>query len=126
MKKVNIVYWMVTGLAALGFVMSAIMYLSRNEQIVQGFQYMGLPAYLIPFLGIAKAAGAIGILQTQSDRIKEWAYAGIVFNLLGAIYIHVVYGMSVVFPFVFLLLVFTSYLLHHRKMVLRRNVQFSH
>ncbi|HEX2535044.1 MAG TPA: DoxX family protein [Chitinophagaceae bacterium] len=125
MKRTNIFYWIATALTALGFLMSAVMYLTRNEQIVQGFKFMGLPAYLIPFLGVAKAAGAIGILQTQSNRVKEWAYAGMVFNIIGAIYIHLALGLPFGAPVVFLALIFGSYYLHHRKVVLRGKLQLS-
>ena len=70
MKRINMIYWIVTVLTAAGFLMSSVLYLSANEEIVNGFAYMKLPAYLIPFLGIAKGAGAIGILQTRSERAK--------------------------------------------------------
>ena len=126
MKKVTVFYWIATGLVALGFLMSSVMYLSGNEEIVKGFQYMNLPGYLITFLGIAKAAGAIGILQNRSEVLKEWAYAGLSFNLLGAIYIHAVFGTSIMAPLLFLLLVFASYFLHKRKHGIQKNLQFSH
>jgi hypothetical protein len=126
MKKINIIYWITTGLTALGFLMSSVMYLTANEQIVQGFGYMKLPQYLIPFLGIAKAAGAVGILQTQSARLKEWAYIGLVINLVGAIYIHIVFGISFIAPLLFLALVFVSYYLHYKRLQFSKGLQLSH
>ena len=47
---------------------------------------MGYPAYLIPFLGWAKLLGVVAILVPGFPRIKEWAYAGLFFDLLGATY----------------------------------------
>jgi uncharacterized membrane protein YphA (DoxX/SURF4 family) len=44
------------------------------------------PAYLLPFLGIAKVLGVIAILIPGFPRLKEWAYAGLTFDLAGAMY----------------------------------------
>ena len=43
-----------------------------------------MPAYLISFLSIAKILGVIAILIPGFPRIKEWAYAGLMFDLIGA------------------------------------------
>ncbi len=40
--------------------------------------------YFIPFIGFAKALGVIAILIPGFPRIKEWAYAGLIFDLIGA------------------------------------------
>jgi DoxX-like family len=42
-----------------------------------------MPAYLIPFLSIAKLLGVIAILVPGYPRIKEWAYAGLLYDLMG-------------------------------------------
>ena len=47
---------------------------------------MNFPAYMIPFLGVAKLLGVIAILVPGFPRIKEWAYAGLIFDLIGATY----------------------------------------
>ncbi len=47
---------------------------------------LGYPVYFIQFISIAKLIGAIVILIPGLDRIKEWAYAGLFFDLVGAIY----------------------------------------
>ena len=44
------------------------------------------PNYIIPFLGVAKVLGAIAILIPGYPRLKEWAYAGLLFDLVGATY----------------------------------------
>jgi hypothetical protein len=48
--------------------------------------YLGFPVYFIPFTGIAKLLGSIVILIPGLKTIKEWAYAGLFFDLLGAVY----------------------------------------
>jgi hypothetical protein len=47
---------------------------------------LGYPKYLIAFLGVAKALGVIAIVVPGFPRIKEWAYAGLFFDLIGATY----------------------------------------
>jgi hypothetical protein len=47
---------------------------------------LGYPIYFIQFISIAKIAGSIAILIPGLNRIKEWAYAGLFFDLVGAVY----------------------------------------
>lgn len=125
MKKISIIYWVITGLVALGFLMSAIMYLSRNEEILKGFQFLSVPLALVPFLGVAKAAGAIGIVQNWFPLLKEWAYAGLVINLLGAVYLHLATNTPFMAPLVFLVLVAISYFLYHKKEALAKSISIN-
>lgn len=47
---------------------------------------LGYPEYFIPFTGWAKLLGAIVLLLPGYGRIKEWAYAGLFFDLIAAVY----------------------------------------
>lgn len=85
-KKTKIIYWVLTGLFAFAMLGSAIPDIMVVPMAVQGFKEMGYPAYLIPFLGWAKLLGVVAILIPGFPRIKEWAYAGLIFDLLGATY----------------------------------------
>lgn len=84
MKKTNIAYWIFTSLFAFMMLGSAIPDIFSARLAIEGFTQMGIPTYLLPFLGIAKALGVIAILVPGNPRLKEWAYAGLVFDLLGA------------------------------------------
>ena len=46
----------------------------------------------MPFLGIAKALGVVVILLPGVPRLKEWAFAGLVIDLVGALYSHLSVG----------------------------------
>ena len=49
--------------------------------------HLGYPEYFIRFIGIAKIIGALAILIPGiPTRIKDWAYAGLIFDLIGATY----------------------------------------
>jgi hypothetical protein len=45
---------------------------------------LGYPRYLLKILGVWKILGAIALLAPRCPRLKEWAYAGIFFELTGA------------------------------------------
>ena len=50
---------------------------------------LGYPPYIIPALGLGKALAILAILWPGRPRLKEWAYAGIFFNMVGAAVSHV-------------------------------------
>ena len=86
MKKTTIIYWVFTGLFAVMMLGSAIPDILVIPLAVEGFKDIGYPAYLIPFLGWAKLLGVVAILIPGFPRLKEWAYAGLFFDLAGATY----------------------------------------
>ena len=45
---------------------------------------LGYPAYVLTILGAWKLLGALAVLVPRRPRLKEWAYAGLVFQLTGA------------------------------------------
>jgi len=118
MKKTNIIYWVFTGLFAFAMVGSAIPDIMVVPMAVQGFKEIGYPAYLIPFLGVAKFLGVIAILVPGFPRLKEWAYAGLFFDLLGAAYSVYSVGKPITdwMPMLVLLLIGAgSYSFYHKK-----------
>ena len=85
MKKTKIAYWIFTALFVFMMAGSAIPDIMMHPLAVKGMHdELGYPAYFIPFIGIAKILGVIAILVPGFARIKEWAYAGLVFDLIGA------------------------------------------
>ncbi len=119
MKKTNTLYWIFTSLFG-GFMMFSaipdIMVVPEAVEMVS--KQLGYPQYIIPFLGIAKALGVIAILIPGYRRIKEWAYAGLCFDLIGATYSAVMtYGFAP--DQLFMVLPFAvgaqSYIYHHKR-----------
>jgi hypothetical protein len=81
------------------------------------FMHLGYPTYLLPFLGVAKTLGVLAIVVPGFPRLREWAYAGLTFDLSGALYSHLSVGdpaSTWIFPVIGLLLVAASYLLHRQ------------
>jgi len=84
MKAKPIIYWITTVLVALPIGSGGIVQVLRLPQNVAGFVHLGYPEYFLVILGVWKVLGAIAILVPGFPRLKEWAYAGIFFDLTGA------------------------------------------
>ena len=86
-KTNNIIYWISTIIFSGLMVFSALGGLEPTPESVQLIHdSLGYPVYFIQFISVAKLLGAIIILLPLSGRIKDWAYAGLFFDLTGAIY----------------------------------------
>jgi len=85
MKARSIVYWVMTLLVALpigsGGISQIFQYRANPHGIVPELVY---PTYFFAILGVWKVLGTIAILVPRFPRLKEWAYAGIFFDLTGA------------------------------------------
>ncbi len=85
MRAKPIVYWTMTGLVAFfigGGGLAQIWQFQANPHGV--VPELGYPTYFFAILGFWKVLGAIAILVPRFPRLKEWAYAGIFFDLTGA------------------------------------------
>jgi hypothetical protein len=92
MKPGRILYWIVTGALAVLMLMASVPDVLQVPQALEIFAHLGYPVYLLPFLGVAKILGVIGIVAPRLRTVKEWAYAGLTFDLLGALYSHLSVG----------------------------------
>lgn len=118
MKKTKILYWIFTGLLAALMGFSGISGLLYGPGAAELFKHLGYPLYLIPFLSVAKILGVLAILVPGFPKIKEWAYAGFVFDLGGAMYSSIAVGdpASAWMPlFIGFILIAGSYIYYHKK-----------
>jgi uncharacterized membrane protein YhaH (DUF805 family) len=87
-KSKRIAYWVTTGV--LVFCMTGGFFeLLSLKTTTDGITKLGYPAYIIPVLGLGKVLAILAILWPGFPRLKEWAYAGILFNMIGATVSHV-------------------------------------
>jgi uncharacterized membrane protein YphA (DoxX/SURF4 family) len=87
MKRTNILYWVFTGLFGVFMVSTAIPNILLDAGSIDLIStQLGYPQYMIPFLGVAKTLGGIMLFIPGFPRLKEWAYAGLFFDLIGATY----------------------------------------
>ncbi|MEP6616410.1 MAG: DoxX family protein [Ginsengibacter sp.] len=118
MKRIKIAYWVVTGIFLAFMLFSAIPDILVVPESVKMVTGLGYPTYIIPFLGTAKLLGIIAILNPWFKRIKEWAYAGLFFDLIGATYSAIAlegFKLPIAFMILPIGFLFLSYFLWHKK-----------
>ena len=121
MKKTNILYWIFTGLFGAFMLMSGIQNLMATAEWKAIMEHLGFPVSLLPFLGIAKCLGVLAIVVPGFPRLKEWAYAGFCFDLLGVTYSAIAADgiqPSHSFMLVLFALLFLSYGFYHKRLLL--------
>jgi hypothetical protein len=112
LKTARVIYWVETLLFCAAMLSGGIMMLMGAEQNVKGIVDLGYPAYLCKILGTAKILGVAAVLWGGSRLLKEWAYAGFTFLLLGATASHIFHGdemWRILVPPFLLLLVLMSH-----------------
>ena len=88
----NIAYWVTTGLTAFVFLSGGAADLARPPFLMEGMTHLGYPAYFVLILGVWKVLGGVAVLAPRLPRLKEWAYAGMIFDLTGAAASHAAVG----------------------------------
>ncbi|MGB3236177.1 MAG: DoxX family protein, partial [Ferruginibacter sp.] len=99
MKKNKIIFWIATsiiflweGLMPLGTLLFA------PEYATAGTKPLGYPDYFAYALIICKLLGATAIMLPKLPAtLKEWAYAGLAFNLIFATYSHILVDKNIGF-----------------------------
>jgi hypothetical protein len=91
-RSTKIAYWGTTGLAALAMASGGVADIARSPQVLAGMAHLGYPAYFVTLLGVWKVLGAAALVAPRFPRLKEWAYAGILFDLTGAAFSHAASG----------------------------------
>ena len=117
MKTTKILFWTATIIIALfEGVMPAVT--SQTELAKEGISHLGYPEYFGNALVIFKIVGVIALVVPKiPKRIKEWAYAGFVFNFLFASISHfAVDGVTFqsFFPLIILGILMVSYSSYHK------------
>ena len=92
MERRTLAYWITTGLfcAVLGF--SGFGHLTHLEAFVEIMTGLGYPQYFMTIIGTWMLLGVATLLAPRLPLLKEWAYAGFTFNLIGATASHVFAG----------------------------------
>ena len=108
----QIAHGVATGLVFVVFLGSGIANLVHAPHIAADMAHLGYPRYFSTILGAWKVLGAAAIVAPRLPRVKEWAYAGMIFDLTGAAFSRGVSGdgaAGVVPPLIVAALVITSW-----------------
>jgi putative NADH-flavin reductase/uncharacterized membrane protein YphA (DoxX/SURF4 family) len=109
-----VVYWIATAILATECIVGGVMGALRMPPFIEIIGRLGYPPYVMTILGIWYFLAGITLLVPRFPRLKEWAYAGLVFNYTGAIASHLAVGdgaQTLAGPLFFLVLVTTSWAL---------------
>ena len=95
-KSHKIIYWVSTIWLALGMTSTGIVQMIQMKEEMEKVSHLGFPAYFISLIGVWKILGVIAILLPKFPLVKEWAYAGFFFTMIGALVSHFACGDALV------------------------------
>jgi hypothetical protein len=102
MNARTIAYWTTTGVLVFAMLSGGIGELGQHWGTLETVSILGYPPYFLTILGLWKVLGTIALIGPRFPRLREWAYAGIFFNMTGAAASHAfagdygVYGFHVI------------------------------
>jgi uncharacterized membrane protein YphA (DoxX/SURF4 family) len=79
-----VLYWVTTAVVVAECLVGGAYDLLRLEPFFPLLTQLGYPAYVATILGTAKVLAGLAVAAPRLPRLKEWAYAGILINMLGA------------------------------------------
>src|SRR5262252_9402154 len=88
----TVLYWATTIFVVFNIFSGGLAELLQLQGNIEGMQALGYPLYVMTILGTWKVLGSIALLAPRFPRLKEWAHAGIFFNMTGAAISHLVVG----------------------------------
>ena len=117
MKKAKATFWVTTWIIVI--VEGLVPVLTVHQPMtIQGFTGLGYPVYFIALLTTFKALGALAlIIKKVPACVKEWAYAGFMFDFISA-FVSIVAVMGLVplavGPIIAIILLVLSYRSYHK------------
>jgi DoxX-like family len=84
----TILYWVTTSLIVFAYAVGGYFDITQPEFMAKDLEKTGYPSYFLAMLGIWKLGAVVTLLMPGLPRLKEWAYAGITINLIGASVAH--------------------------------------
>jgi len=91
----TIMYWIATGLIAAEFALGGVWDLLRIPYVSTILAHLGYPSYFAIFMGVWKLPGSAVLVLPRLPRLKEWVYAGMVYEMTGAVFSHTAVGDGV-------------------------------
>jgi len=107
-------YWLFTSLLLAWLIVGGVFDLTHAAGAIAILRKLGYPEYLGSILGVGKLLAVPSLVYPQWPTLREWAYAGIAFDGLGAFFSHLAVrdatGATIA-PLVFLVFAGISYAL---------------
>jgi len=107
-----IAYWITTILVTAELALGGVLDVLRVPYVRSVIDHLGYPQYFLVIIGVWKLLGAVALVAPRFPRLKEWAYAGAVFNYTGAVASHLALGdgpLALLYPVIQLGLIGVSW-----------------
>ena len=88
----RVIYATSTAILVLEILAGALMDLAHHPLVVQDVRSIGYPTYVLYIVGVWKVLAVGALLWPRLPRLREWAYAGVFFEMSGAVASHVLVG----------------------------------
>lgn len=126
MKKFKLIFWVATAIIILWEgVMPLSTVIFAPEYVNAGTKPLGYPDYFAYTLIVCKVLGVLTISYSKTpEKLKEWAYAGLTFNLIFAFISHAFVDQNIGFmimPLVVLGILAVSYVYNNKIQNYSRN-----
>ncbi len=113
-RTIHLLHRTLTLLFAALLLMAGITEAIAHESGQEIMRHLGYPEHVLHVLGAGKILAAVALVQRRFPTLREWAYAGVTFNLVGAFVARAAAGDSIgliLSPLIFLSVMFISYFL---------------
>lgn len=91
-KTWKIIFYVFTIWHTFGMAFGGVFDMIQAPEAVQMLAHLGYPAYFGSIIGAFKLLGLIALWQRRVPFLREWAYAGYFFDLVGAFASHMAVG----------------------------------
>ena len=88
----RVIYITSTAILVLELLTGAFMDLGHFPVVVQDVRSIGYPTYVLYIVGVWKILAVGALIWRRLPRLTEWAYAGVFFEMSGAVASHVLVG----------------------------------
>ena len=85
-------FWLATLVVAFAMIAGGSADFMLIDPVKEAMDHLGYPHYFARILGVWKVLGGVAIVVPGLPKLKEWAYAGIFFDLSGAFVSHLSVG----------------------------------
>ena len=91
----KLIYVTSTAILVVELMAGAFMDLARLPYVVEDVRSLGYPVYVLYIVGVWKVLAVAALLLPRFPRLREWAYAGVFFEMFGAVESHLLAGHPV-------------------------------
>ena len=87
-RTASVIYWVFAVLTLAYLIVFGVQDLLRAKAVVDTIRRLGYPWYFCYLLGTGKLLAAAALFYPKTRRLREWAYAGVTFELISSFASH--------------------------------------